>query len=60
MHIELKSDTNGEPKGNWQDEANCLGVDPDLFSRSEAPPLARRRKCAGVASSAWTASSTPS
>ena len=27
MQIEL----NTEPKGNWQDEANCLGVDPDLF-----------------------------
>lgn len=20
-----------ETRGNWQDEANCLGVDPDLF-----------------------------
>ena len=30
MHIEL----NGEPttsQANWQDQANCLGVDPDLF-----------------------------
>jgi len=21
----------GEPAENWQDDANCLGVDPDLF-----------------------------
>ena len=27
MHIELTT----EPQANWQDEANCLGVDPDLF-----------------------------
>jgi WhiB family redox-sensing transcriptional regulator len=27
MHIELNTETTG----NWQDEANCLGVDPDLF-----------------------------
>jgi WhiB family redox-sensing transcriptional regulator len=27
MHIEVTS----EPQANWQDQANCLGVDPDLF-----------------------------
>ena len=26
MHIELTQD-----QRSWQDEANCLGVDPDLF-----------------------------
>ena len=26
MHEDIESDTRG-----WQDEANCLGVDPDLF-----------------------------
>ena len=28
--MQIDVNTN-EPKGNWQDEANCLGVDPDLF-----------------------------
>ena len=27
MHIEVTA----EPQANWQDQANCLGVDPDLF-----------------------------
>ena len=25
-------------KGNWQDEANCLGVDPDLFFPERGAP----------------------
>ena len=28
MHIEVTS----EPQANWQDQANCLGVDPVLFN----------------------------
>ncbi len=47
-------DTDGR---SWQDEANCLGVDPDLFFPEHAArQLAKRRKCAGVAwcgSTAW-------
>ena len=31
MHIELNSAAASAPSANWQDEANCLGVDPDLF-----------------------------
>jgi WhiB family redox-sensing transcriptional regulator len=31
MHIELNTTSGTDANGNWQDEANCLGVDPDLF-----------------------------
>jgi len=33
MRISIVSDTQDAPSaaGGWQDEANCLGVDPDLF-----------------------------
>ncbi len=33
MHITIVSDSGPTPAatGGWQDEANCLGVDPDLF-----------------------------
>ena len=33
MRITIVNDTPGAPvvTGGWQDEANCLGVDPDLF-----------------------------
>ena len=30
MRITIPSETDNEAKG-WQDMANCLGVDPDLF-----------------------------
>ena len=37
MHIELNSAAASAPSANWQDEANCLGVDPDLFFLPERP-----------------------
>ena len=44
----------------WQDQANCLGVDPDLFFRSEEPPPAKPRKSARAAWCAMSALNTPS
>ena len=42
-----------DPEDNtWQDYANCLGVDPDLFFPSVVRPRARPRRCAGAASCA--------
>ena len=49
MRITIVSDTAVAPAtgGGWQDEANCLGVDPDLFftergaSRREAKEVCR-------------------
>lgn len=44
MQIELTS----EPQANWQDQANCLGVDPDLFFPEQGEStLAAREVCRG-------------
>ena len=29
----------------WQDQANCLGVDPDLFSLKGVLLLVKQKKC---------------
>ena len=31
MQIHVTSEPTPSNRANWQDEANCLGVDPDLF-----------------------------
>ena len=36
----------------WQWQANCLGVDPDLFFPERGRPRGRPRRCAGAASCA--------
>jgi WhiB family transcriptional regulator, redox-sensing transcriptional regulator len=31
MHIQISDSTPNDATPHWQDNANCLGVDPDLF-----------------------------
>ena len=53
----LYDETEAEER-SWQDYANCLGVDPDLFSPSAVRPV-RQERFAAAAWSARTVSSTP-
>ena len=55
MLIELDVDPTDR---RWQERANCLGVDPDLFFRSEELPPRKPSRCAVAARSSPSASST--
>ena len=53
-HIALSADR------AWQDQANCLGVDPDLFSPSVVHLPVKQKKCARAVLCARIASNTHS
>ena len=57
MLIQLEVDQGDR---RWQERANCLGVDPDLFFPERGPPPRRPRPCAAAARSRPSASSTRS